>query len=219
MIITPTLLAIETSTENCSVALLCEGGFYERIQTNPKLHGQMLLPMIDAVLSEAKVSIKALDAIAVGCGPGAFTGLRIGFGVAQGLAFGIQKPIIPISSLRVLAEEAKETVVLAVQDARMGEVYWGIFGENKTPGTVEKLTKPENIHLPLSGTECGVVGGGGDKYFEILKRNHPNQSLLLTPFAFPRAKALATLALAAYREGGCLVQAALAHPVYVRDVL
>ncbi len=120
------LLAIETSTEACSVALSIDGAMMERFEIAPRRHGELLLPWIDALLADAGMAKSALDAIAVGRGPGAFTGVRLGIAIAQGIAFALDRPVVPVSTLAALAlcgDPPPGTPVLAAIDARMGEVY------------------------------------------------------------------------------------------------
>ncbi|HHI5442817.1 tRNA (adenosine(37)-N6)-threonylcarbamoyltransferase complex dimerization subunit type 1 TsaB [Pseudomonas aeruginosa] len=126
-----TLLALDTSTEACSVALLHEGRALSHYEVIPRLHAQRLLPMVRDLLDEAGVALSAVDAIAFGRGPGAFTGVRIAIGVVQGLAFALQRPVLAVSDLAILAqrayrEQGAERVAAAI-DARMDEVYWGCY--------------------------------------------------------------------------------------------
>src|SRR5690554_5943555 len=125
------LLAIDTATEACSVALLVDGQTFDRYAVIPRLHARQVLPMVQQVLDEAGTALAAVDAIAFGQGPGAFTGLRIAAGVVQGLAFALDKPVLPVSSLaaiaqRVWREQQAGQVAVAI-DARMDEVYWGCY--------------------------------------------------------------------------------------------
>ena len=125
------LLALETATEACSAAVWMDGAVLERYEWAPRRHAALILPMIDAVLSEAGLSAKQLDVIAVGRGPGAFTGVRIAIGIAQGIAFAADLPVAPISTLAALALGAAcefgHSRLAAALDARMGEVYWGTY--------------------------------------------------------------------------------------------
>ena len=125
------ILAIDTATDACSVALHLDGDYREIHELAPRRHAEILLPRIRTLLSEAALSLRDLDALAFGRGPGAFTGVRIATGVIQGLAFGADLPVVPISSLHALAQgawrERGEGNVLAAFDARMGEVYWGAY--------------------------------------------------------------------------------------------
>src|SRR3954470_6762837 len=128
---TMNLLAIDTATECCSAALLCGEHLLERSELAPRRHAELILPMIDSLLSEARLSRRSLDGIAVGRGPGAFTGVRLAISVAQGLALGLDIPVVPVSSLAALAQGAPEQThgdaLLAAIDARMGEIYAGAF--------------------------------------------------------------------------------------------
>lgn len=127
------LLALEASAEACSVALLTPEIELMRISYEPRQHAQALLPMVDELLEEARLQLSDMHAIAYACGPGSFTGLRIAFSVAQGLAFGAQLPMIPISSLHALAHQARKQYsdraagALVALDARMGELYWATY--------------------------------------------------------------------------------------------
>jgi hypothetical protein len=126
-----TLLALDTATEACSVALLHDGKVTSHYEVIPRLHAQKLLPMIKQLLADAGVALSAVDAIAFGRGPGAFTGVRIAIGVVQGLAFALERPVLPISNLAALAQGALREhgvqQVAAAIDARMDEVYWGCY--------------------------------------------------------------------------------------------
>src|SRR3569833_3307602 len=125
------LLAIDTATEACSAALYLDGAVNKRYVLAPREHALLILPMIDELLRDANLSPLELDAVAFGRGPGAFTGLRIAAGVAQGIAYGADLPVVPVSSLAALAQgcyrERGVTRVLATIDARIGEVYWGAY--------------------------------------------------------------------------------------------
>src|SRR5210317_1382780 len=130
-IVSGRILALETATEACSVAVLAGSAMYRRFEVRPRAHLRLLLPMVESVLTEAELDLGDLDAIAFGCGPGGFTGLRIAAGAAQGLALGARLPVIPVSNLAALAASTmRDTTarkVIVCQDARMGEVYWGTF--------------------------------------------------------------------------------------------
>ena len=126
------ILAIETSTEACSAALLTDNQLFSRFELAPREHTKLIIPMMDELLAEAEINLKAIDAIAFGQGPGAFTGLRIATGVAQGVALAIDKPLIGISTLEALAWQVRTEAnngqkIIAALDARMGELYWAIY--------------------------------------------------------------------------------------------
>ncbi|MEZ5506198.1 MAG: tRNA (adenosine(37)-N6)-threonylcarbamoyltransferase complex dimerization subunit type 1 TsaB [Gammaproteobacteria bacterium] len=165
------LLAIDTSSEACSVALLCGSETVYRFTDVPRKHAELILPMVDEVLADAGVRLQQLDAIAFGRGPGSFTGLRIAAGTVQGLAFGADRPVVPVSSLAGLAQRAWRengwTRVHAAFDARMGEVYWGSYekhgdGDWQLLGE-ECVARPENICAAagIAATDgwCGVGSG------------------------------------------------------------
>ena len=125
------LLAIDTATEGCSAALLIDNKMAVRMDVQPRKHAELILPMLDELLSEAGLSVSQLDALAFGRGPGAFTGVRIATGVIQGVAFAADLPVVPVSTLRALAQrtynEYNHTNVLTAFDARMDEVYWAAY--------------------------------------------------------------------------------------------
>lgn len=123
------ILALETSTDACSVALYRDGDFFVEEEVCPRQHSQLLLPMVQRVLQRAETSLSACEAIAFGQGPGSFTGVRMATGVAQGLAFGLHVPVIPVSTLAALAWAAAKQPgrYLATLDARMQELYWAVY--------------------------------------------------------------------------------------------
>jgi len=150
------LLALDTATELCSVALWIEGELRSREAIAPRAHGALILPMIDELLAEAGLGLAGLDAIAFGRGPGAFTGLRLAVSVAQGLGFSTGRPLIPVSDLRavaaqVTASRSAATRVLVCQDARMEEVYWACYeGAGYEPHLIgsEQVSPPAAVALP-----------------------------------------------------------------------
>lgn len=209
------ILALDTATEACSVALLCDGQVLEDFQVLPRLHSQRLLPMIEQILSEAGVSLKQLDALAFGRGPGAFTGLRIATGMVQGLALGADLPVCPVSSLAALAQQAWRThnarQVIASIDARMDEVYWGQFAladDLMRPVSVEAVTPPEEVIAPDAA--CGIGSG-----WQFAERFACSANLVDTQ-ALPHAQDIALLAEEDVNAGRVL-SAEQAQPVYLRD--
>jgi len=150
------ILALDTATEACSAALVCDDEVIERYEVIGRGHAERLLPMVQEVLAEAGVALAAVDAIAFGRGPGSFTGLRIGAGVTQGLAFGADLPVVPVSDLAALAARAAsqrgERYVLACLDARMAQVYWAAFdcADVNAPValTAEAVSDPDDVQLP-----------------------------------------------------------------------
>lgn len=215
------LLAIDTATEFCSVALVCAGGIIRREQYAPRKHAELLLSQCEEVLAEAGLSRRQLDAIAVGRGPGAFTGVRLAISAAQGIALALDLPILPISSLAALALDAPDNghPVLAVIDARMGEIYAGVYRRSQTGivaldgaesvGPAERLMLPKAVAWNVIGTGWGVYSGaltvrlGGVPVWAEAER-------------FPRAESVARLAMRELDVGAGLAPE-LALPVYLRD--
>lgn len=215
------LLALDTATEACSAALLSGDAVYERHDIAPRRHAELILPMVDGVLTEAGLCLNDLDAIAFGRGPGAFTGVRIAAGVTQGLALGAGLPVIPVSSLAALAQPAlgKAAVVLPAIDARMGEVYWAAY-ESDQDGLVtalagEQVASPDAVRVPSTGQIFGI-GSGWGTYRERLERILDGQISGVDPDRFPLAKDMLPLAVREY-NAGCCVSAEQALPVYLRD--
>jgi tRNA threonylcarbamoyladenosine biosynthesis protein TsaB len=217
------LLAIETSTEACSAALLCDGQVHDRYQLAPREHGRLILGMVDAVLAEAGLSLQQLDGLAFGRGPGAFTGVRIATGVIQGLAFGADLPVVPVSTLAALAQGALRQrgamQVLAALDARMAEVYWGVYrcdaAGMMTEAEAERVCAASHIDVP-AGTGWFGVGGGFAAYAEILRERLGAVLTDCAPDVYPQARDVAVLGAAALARGEG-VSAELALPVYLRD--
>ena len=212
-----TLLALDTATEACSVALLHDGKVTSHYEVIPRLHAQKLLPMIKQLLADAGVALSAVDAIAFGRGPGAFTGVRIAIGVVQGLAFALERPVLPVSNLAALAQGALRqhgvTQVAAAIDARMDEVYWGGYqaheGEMRLAGQ-EVVVAPERVVLPAGGEWYGAGTGWG--YAERLAVQVAAHDVTALP------SALDVLSLAGYAWArGEAVAAEQAQPVYLRD--
>lgn len=215
-----TLLALDTATEACSVALLHNGQLFSRYAIIPRLHAQRVLPMIDEVLREAGVAKTELQAIAFGRGPGAFTGLRIAVGVVQGLAFALERPVLPVSNLAAIAQRAyrehgAEQVAVAI-DARMGEVYWGCYGVvdglMRLQGTEAVLT-PERADLPKEAQgQWFAAGTGWQPYAEQLAVPvyAADEQLL------PHAQDILSLAQDMWLRGEA-VSAQQAQPIYLRD--
>ncbi len=216
------LLSLETSTEAVSVALLRAAECYERFEVAPKRQAQRVLPMIDEVLAEAGIRKSMIGAIAVGRGPGAFTGVRLGISVAQGIALGIDVPVLPISSLAALAIEVIDIdptlTVLATIDARMGEVYAGCFRFDALHGV--QLLGDEAVGpaatVPLARAErWGVIGTGWIAYRDRFAPRIGNPEFA-DGERYPRAARIAELAVSRWQRGlGVAPEFAL--PAYLRD--
>ncbi len=215
------LLALDTSTESCSAALLCGDRLLERSELAPRRHAELILPMIDSLLAEAGLSRRRLDGIAVGRGPGAFTGVRLGVSVAQGLALGLDIPVVPVSSLAALAQDvpASDGLILAVIDARMGEVYAGTFRRG-ADGLVEAIgeetvDRAEKLILQKS-KQWSVIGSGWDAYRDALAARLPAAPQWAEGPRYPQARQIARLAQPQFAAGRG-VSPEYALPVYLRD--
>jgi len=215
------LLAIETSTEACSVALVHGDQLISRSELAPRRHAELVLPMADALLAEAGLGRHALDAIAVGRGPGAFTGVRLAISLAQGMALALDRPVVTVSSLAALALEAPEGegAILAVIDARMGEVYAAAYERDGQGGLValdqERVCAPENLKLPPAAG-WHVVGTGWATYAGVLRERIAAPVLSERGHCYPQAVHVAQLAVREFRAGHALAPE-LALPVYLRD--
>ena len=215
------LLALETATECCSVALSVNGELIVRSEYAPRRHAELLLPMCDAVLAEAGISRRQLDAIAVGRGPGAFTGVRLAISAAQGMALALDLPVIPVSSLAALALDAPHDrhPILTVIDARMGEIYVGLFGRS-SDGLVaaigaETVGPADTLVLPQSGPWY-VIGSGWDSYRETLLEQMQLAPVSAEGQRFPQAAGVVRLAARELADGKGLA-AEFAMPTYLRD--
>ena len=217
------LLAIDTSTEACSAALLIDGEVQERFRLAPREHTRLILPMIDELMSDSGLKIGALDAVAFGRGPGAFTGLRIAAGVIQGIAFATDLPVAPVSSLAALAlgwhRETGATRVLAAMDARIQEVYWGAY-QCELPGEIriigdEVVCSPGEVPFP-DGEDWYGVGSGWATYRADLQTRLAGTLSGWEAQRYPRAHDVALLAVAAVDRKET-VSAEHALPVYLRN--
>jgi tRNA threonylcarbamoyladenosine biosynthesis protein TsaB len=223
----PTLIAIETSTENCSAALMRNDAVIERSELAPRRHAELILPMIESLLNEAGLSRRELDAIAVGRGPGAFTGVRLAISVAQGIALGLDIPVVPISSLAALAQDTPAQIgepILATIDARMGEVYTGVFRRNDE-GLVDSIgaesVGPASMVLVPKSTsgksdQWLVIGTGWGVYQDALALRLPGSPRWADGSLYPQARAVAVLAAPLFASGHSLAPE-FALPVYLRD--
>ena len=228
------LLAVETSTEACSAALYIDGIVNERFELTPKEHTRLILPMIDSLMADAGLKPQQLDALAFGCGPGSFTGVRIATGVIQGIAFGADLPVVPVSTLaaiaqdffdnnkaqgeRLKAELATFNVAFTAMDARMGEIFWGVYQRDEQ-GFAELIGK-ESV-TPAADVEfpdlIGVgVGSGWGVYSQELMTRLAGRVSYCEIDNLPRAGAIARLGARGF-EQGLAVAVEQAMPVYLRD--
>lgn len=211
------LLAVETSTELCSVALLKDDALFVEEELAVNRHSELLAPMVRRVLARARLAVGAMDAFAFGQGPGSFTGIRIACGLVQGLAFAAERPVVPVPSLLALAEQSRESRVAAALDARMGEAYFAAYvrqGEDWNEVVEPRLVDPANLpSLPARGWTA--TGSGFDRHAWL-------RDALREPIALriegdvPRAGSVARLAVRRLARGGA-VPAERAAPLYLRD--
>jgi tRNA threonylcarbamoyladenosine biosynthesis protein TsaB len=217
------LLALDTSTEACSCALWVNGILTERTALALRQHAELILPMIDELLMEAGLTPTQLDALAVSQGPGSFTGVRMACGIAQGIAFALNIPIIPLSSLAVLAQAAYMELgaqrVLATIDARMNEVYYGYYSLN-AQGIMQRIGSeaviaPEKIELP-TGDQWYGVGSGWTTYHKQLQTRLATYLQDYQIDRYPQARAMLPFALIAHSQKE-YVSAEQLLPVYLRN--
>lgn len=226
------LLAIDTASARCSAALVHDGALLERAVDTARDHAALVLPMIDELLAEAGFGLRSLDGIAFGRGPGSFTGVRVAAAVTQGLAAGADLPVLGVSDLRALALQARriapaasDGVLLAAMDARMGEVYWGVFdARGELPGNAipeppwagEAVGAPDAVPDRLRGRIAAAAGRGLGAYPGLAQRLGIAARAVLAD-AEPRAADVARLAQADLQAGVPWQDAATAQPHYLRD--
>lgn len=208
---TPIILAVETATDACSVALSTSNRTFVEYIVEPQAHSKLLLGMVDSVCKQAAIKLQDVQAFAFGKGPGSFTGLRIAASVIQGLAFGIDKPVIAISSLQALAQQAYNLrgvkQILATLDARMQEIYWGTYIINDHGLAVVELAdcleNPANLSLKQVANYVAVG----------------TSCLATPPIMYPRAEEIVQLAVAEFLSGNKdkLLTASDAIPMYIRN--
>ncbi|MGR8934030.1 MAG: tRNA (adenosine(37)-N6)-threonylcarbamoyltransferase complex dimerization subunit type 1 TsaB [Gammaproteobacteria bacterium] len=216
------LLAIDTATDACSAALYLDGAVMERFELAPREHTRLIMPMIDALMAEAGLAVTQLDAVAFGRGPGSFTGVRIATGVIQGIAFAADLPVMPVSTLAAMAQQCfTETAndwVFAAMDARMGEIYWGVYFKDEEGYAA--LWGDETV-IPVANAVFPVVNGMGIGTGWLAYETALRERLQTAVGAYdasylPRAAYVARLGAV-----GCVrhqtVAAELAQPVYLRD--
>ncbi len=213
------MLAIDSSTEWCSAAAGDGRRWHVRNERAGSTHSERLLPMVRAVLADAGLALHELDGIAFGAGPGSFTGVRIACGVAQGLAFGAGLPLVPVSTLEALAQEARNvhgvSRVLSCLDARMREVYAGLYTADGAAWRAEAAAvaeRPETLPAPPPGGACFGAGNGFRAYPALAARLGLSSA---DPDLVPTARAIGELGLPKLAAGEGVAPAA-ALPVYVR---
>lgn len=218
------ILALDTSTDACSVALNADGVITSLFEVAAKSHTQRLLPMVDELLQASGCELADLDAIAFGRGPGSFTGLRICAGIVQGLAFGANLPVIPVSTLEAMAlgfyraNPGVQVPLMVTLDARMDEVYWGLFsrdGELVKALAAEEVISPDLLiqHADLIQLGGDFVGIGPGLHYPALQAIEVHKRVL---DVHPHAENMALIAARLF-SAGQVVSALDAQPVYLRD--
>lgn len=212
------ILALETSTEYCSVALWQDGVVSERCELVGQKHSEVLMAMLDALLKDAGIKIKQVDGIAFGKGPGSFTGVRIACGVAQGLALGANLKVVGMCTLEALAEASGKEKAIAALDARMGELYLAAY--EKTDGewmaVIEPCLSRAEAAPVVTGEDWFGAGSGFAVSGDALQARYGKQLSGIDAQAVPLASATARLAAIEFAKGNA-VDAALALPLYLRD--
>lgn len=218
------LLAIDTTEASCSAALMIDGEAIERFEIAPRQHSDLILPMMDSLLSEADLSVNGLDGLGFARGPGSFTGVRIAAAVIQGVAVAADLPVVPVSSLLALAQGALRTrgeeLVLAAFDARMNEVYWARC-EKAEAGLMhlrgeELVCPPQDVPFPPDGEKWFGAGSAWQAYESILHERLGGRISSVDPEMFAHAQDVAALATYGLSQGQA-VSPELAVPVYLRD--
>jgi len=213
------LIAFEAATSRLSVALWCDAACLERADIVPNGGSERLLPWANELLAEAGISFRQLDGIAFGAGPGSFTGLRLACGVAQGLAFGLDIPVVPVCTLSALAMARGEGKVLSCLDARMNEVYVAaceVVGDSVRELMPKKVDGGGTVPLPDGDAWWGVGDGFATSHGEAIRQRMGERLSGVDVGQFPTAAAVARLAAPVLAHGGG-VDAAQAQPFYVRD--
>lgn len=212
------LLTFDTSTEYLSLALWHDGEVSVRELLAGQKHSALVLPLLGELLAEAGWKLADLDGIAFGEGPGSFTGLRIGCGVAQGLAFGAGLPVLGVCTLEALAQQAAREKVIACLDARMNEVYHAAY---RLGGGAWQAVLPPGLYPPaqvppLEGDGWCAIGSGWDRFGSALDELYGAQVATRIPQAFPLARHMAELAAPRFArsEGRAPCEAA---PLYIRN--
>jgi tRNA threonylcarbamoyladenosine biosynthesis protein TsaB len=212
------VLAFDTSTEYLSLAIQKNGELFTFDVNAGQTHSQIILPQIQLLLNSAHLQLSDLDGIAFGAGPGSFTGVRIAAGVAQGLGFGANLPVLGLCTLLALAQASSAQKVIACLDARMGEVYFAAY--EKVAGEWQTSIEP-SLHKPdavpnVEGTDWVGAGSGWQTYGEQLGHFYGAQLISTQPQLLPNATALISLALPTFLAGEAK-PAALAQPIYIRN--
>jgi len=213
------IIAFDTSTEYCSLALWLNSELQHKETLAGQQHSELLLPMLQALLAENNLALKQLDGFAFGAGPGSFTGLRIACGIAQGLAFATERPVAGISTLKALAQRVNNNKVVVALDARMGEIYHAAYEKINADDwkTVSKATVCLPNHAPsLTGNGWVSCGSGFDLYQQELTEHYGEQINYHHHGLYPHAREIAQLAARKFSNGS-VDDPIHAAPVYIRN--
>jgi len=212
------LLAFETATEACSVAVYVDGEVRERFGLAPRRHAELALPWADEVLAEAGIAKSQLDAIAVGRGPGAFTGVRLAIAIAQGIALALDRPLLAVSTLAALALQSTGDRIVAAVDARMDEIYLGAFmreGDGVVALDGEVVVKPDAAAIPAGGGWHGVGSGFAAADNALQVRMH-GRFAAFDAGALPHAADVARLGALMFARGEAIAPERI-EPAYLRN--
>ena len=212
------LLALETSTEACSVAVWIDGEVRERFELAPRRHAELALPWAEQLLAEAGIAKSQLDAIAVGRGPGAFTGVRLAIAIAQGIALALDRPVLPVSTLAALAMRAQGDRIIAAIVSRMGEVYRAAFarsGDGLLALGDEVVAKPDAVLIP-EGDNWHAVGTGFAAGDGALQARLQGRLASVDAGALPHAADVARLGALAFERGEAIAPERI-EPAYLRN--
>ena len=213
------LLALETATDNCSVAVGNADDIWVVERVAPRRHAELLLAMVDTALGRAGWHRNDLDVVAFGHGPGSFTGLRVAISTAQGIALGLNLPVVGVSTLAAMAQAASADHIAVALDARLNQVYFGAYARDPeglvTALTTDCVVDPETVGLP-EGDRWMAVGPGWDAYPDALTKRLGSQLAGTRTAALPSAREILILGRAAAGRGE-LRSADAALPVYLRD--
>jgi len=216
------ILALDTCTESCSAALLYNGEVFQQVEMTQRGHSDLILGMMNTLFQQADTTISTVDVVAFGRGPGSFTGVRVGVGVTQGIAFARDIPVIPISTLLAVAQDAADKLdvdhIAVAMDARMGEIYCASY--QRQNGIVEligseRVCPPEQFK-PDSKQQWVGVGTGWREYDAILRDNFAGKLADVAVDHYPNAAVMIKLATIE-ADAGRMLTAEQAIPVYLRD--
>ncbi|TWI14098.1 tRNA (adenosine(37)-N6)-threonylcarbamoyltransferase complex dimerization subunit type 1 TsaB [Aerolutibacter ruishenii] len=213
------LLAFELATEACSVALWVDGELRERFEIAPRRHAELALPWAGTLLADAGLARTQLDAVALGRGPGAFTGVRLAIALAQGVALALDRPLVPVSTLAALALQMPGPRVLAAIDARMGEVYTGAFERRDGDAVAcspEQVGSPSVFDLVGDARDWQGVGTGFAAVDGALRQRLEGRLASIDAAALPHAGDIARLAVLACARGEAIAPERV-EPAYLRN--